>query len=73
MSISERMWERALFLTRFDGTSTADMVAALGAAHYANERLSPRMGSNVPDHSDPKAISTNFLDTGLGAILRKSI
>ena len=31
MSISDRMWDRALFLTRFDGTSTADMVAALGA------------------------------------------
>ena len=73
MSISDRMWDRALFLTRFDGTSTADMVAALGADHYAIERLSPRMGSNVPDNSDPKAISTHFLDTGLGAIVRTSI
>lgn len=73
MSISDRMWNRALFLTRFDGTSTADMVAALGADHYAIKRLSPSMGSNVPDTSDPKAISTHFLDTGLGAIVRTSI
>ena len=73
MSISDRMWERALFLTRYDGTSTADMVAALGADHYAIQRLSPSMGSNVPDASNPKAITTHFLDTGLGAIVRTSI
>jgi hypothetical protein len=73
MSISDRMWDRALFLTRYDGTSTADMVAALGSAHYAKQRLDPRMGTNVPDTTDPKAITTHFLDTGLGAIVRASI
>ena len=73
MSISDRMWDRALFLTRHDGSSTADMTVALGAAHYAIERLSPRMGSNVPDSGDPKAVSVHFLDTGLGAIVRTSI
>ena len=72
MAISDRMWERAQFLTRFDPTSTADMVASLAASHFAAERQAPDMGSNVPD-ATPKAISTHFLDTGLGAIIRAAV
>lgn len=72
MSISDRMWERAAALTRFDGTSTADMVAALAASHFAMARLGPSMGSNVPDDT-PRAITTRMLDTGLGAIVRQRV
>ncbi|EFL50004.1 conserved hypothetical protein [Solidesulfovibrio fructosivorans JJ]] len=73
MSISERMWERAAYLTHYDGSSTADMVAGLANAHAAIERLSPSMGSNVPDNT-PHAITTGpILETGLGAILRTRI
>ena len=71
MSISDRMWERAAYLTRFDPSSTADMVASLAASHFASERLGPSMGSNVPDDT-PRAITTHMLDTGLGAIVRTS-
>ncbi len=69
MVISDRMWERAVFLTRFDGTPQADFVVSLAASHFGRERVMARMGSNVPDDT-PRAISTHFLDTGLGAIVR---
>ncbi|MEA5088896.1 hypothetical protein [Solidesulfovibrio sp.] len=72
MSISDRMWERAAYLTRFDPSSTADMVAALAVGHFAAERLGPSMGSNVPDDT-PRAIASRMLDTGLGAIVRERI
>lgn len=68
MSISDRMWERALALTPFDTTSTADMVVDLAEAHFAKERL-VRIPSSVPD-TTPHAITTHFLDTGLGAVIR---
>ncbi|KHK03808.1 hypothetical protein [Desulfovibrio sp. TomC] len=72
MAISDRMWERALALTPFDTTSTADMVVFLASRHFASERQAPNMGSNVPD-TTPTAISTHFLDTGLGAIIRTAV
>lgn len=72
MAISERAWQRTIALTRFDTTSTADLLASLAQSHYARERLSPSMGSNVPD-TTPRAITTHFLDTGLGAIIRARI
>ena len=72
MAISDRMWERALALTPFDMTSTADLVVALASSHFAAERQGPSMGSNVPDKT-PKAISSHFLDTGLGAIIRTAV
>jgi hypothetical protein len=59
-------------MTRFDGSSTADMLAGLAVAHFAAVRLVPSMGSNVPE-DDPKAITTRMLDTGLGAIVRTRI
>ena len=72
MAISDRMWERAQVLTRFDLTSSADLVASLAASHFAAERQAPDMGSNVPD-TTPALFSTHFLDTGLGAIIRTAV
>ncbi|EHJ49164.1 hypothetical protein DFW101_3164 [Solidesulfovibrio carbinoliphilus subsp. oakridgensis] len=67
--ISDRMWERAAFLTRYDGTPEADFTAALAGAHFAREAAAVHIGTNVPDET-PHAISTRTLDTGLGAIVR---
>ncbi len=72
MSISERMWQRTAALTRFDSSSTADLAASLAASHAAIERLSPSMGSNVPDDT-PRVLASRMLDTGLGAIVREKI
>lgn len=72
MPISDRMWRRTQFLTHFDGTAPADMLASLAASHFAKARLETTMGSNVPD-TTPKAISTHFLDTGLGSIIRATV
>lgn len=72
MAISEHAWQRTIALTRFDTTSTADLLVSLTESHYARERLSPSMGSNVPDAAS-RAITTHFLDTGLGAIVRARI
>ncbi|MHC1790361.1 hypothetical protein [Solidesulfovibrio sp.] len=72
MAITDRMWERAQYLTRFDSTAPADLLASLAASHFAKARLETTMGSNVPD-TTPKAISTHFLDTGLGSIVRTAV
>ncbi|WP_300162180.1 hypothetical protein [Solidesulfovibrio sp.] len=72
MIFSDRQWERAESLVRYDRSSTADMLASLAASHFAMERLGPSMGSNVPDDT-PRAITTRMLDTGLGAIVRQRI
>lgn len=67
--ISDRMWERAAFLTRHDTTPQADFTAALAAAHCGKETVMVHIGSNVPD-STPHVLTLHHLDTGLGAILR---
>jgi len=72
MAISEHAWQRTIALTRCDTTSTADLLASLAKSHYARERLSPSMGSNVPDNTS-QAIIPHFLATGLGAIVRARI
>lgn len=69
MALSERVWERVAYLTRFDGTPQADFAAQLANAHFGKEQVMVRIATNVPDDT-PHAISTHFLDTGLGAIIR---
>ncbi len=72
MVFSDKTWERAALLTRFDGTPQADFTAGLAAAHFGRERVMASMGSNVPDDT-PQPFSTHFLDTGLGALLRARV
>ncbi len=67
MSSPDLMWETVMRLSRFDGTPQADFQAFLASRHFGQKRAMARITTNVPDNT-PHAITTHFLDTGLGAI-----
>ena len=70
MAMTERMWQRLALSIKFDFSSTADLMASLLAAHGAQERLGPSLGSNVPDNTPHPFTTGPILETGLGTILR---